>query len=58
MTASVPSVDVTPSASVRLHDLDALRAFAMLLGIALHASLSFSTLTASCLWGVSFASCA
>ncbi len=30
--------------SARLHDLDALRAFAMLLGIALHASLSFTGL--------------
>jgi peptidoglycan/LPS O-acetylase OafA/YrhL len=40
----ITSVDLTPSVSLRRHDLDALRAFAMLLGIALHASLSFSTL--------------
>ena len=44
MSASAPSVDLTPSANLRRHDLDALRAFAMLLGIALHASLSFSTI--------------
>ncbi|HVA48656.1 MAG TPA: acyltransferase family protein [Pirellulales bacterium] len=44
MSASVPSVDLTRSASLRRHDLDALRAFAMLLGIVLHASLSFSTI--------------
>ena len=44
MSASAPSVDSTPSASLRRHDLDALRAFAMLLGIALHASLSFATI--------------
>lgn len=31
-----------PSTSARRHDLDALRAFAMLLGIALHAALSFA----------------
>ncbi len=31
-----------PPASARRHDLDALRAFAMLLGIALHAALSFT----------------
>jgi peptidoglycan/LPS O-acetylase OafA/YrhL len=44
MSVSESSVDRTVSASLRRHDLDALRAFAMLLGIALHASLSFSTL--------------
>src|SRR5262249_47411692 len=44
MSASDSSADLTPSASLRRHDLDALRAFAMLLGMALHASLSFSTL--------------
>ena len=44
MSASAPSADSIPSASLRRHDFDALRAFAMLLGIALHASLSFSTL--------------
>ncbi|HCN76009.1 MAG TPA: hypothetical protein DIT13_02295 [Verrucomicrobiales bacterium] len=32
----------TPRANSRRHDLDALRAFAMLLGIALHAALSFT----------------
>lgn len=32
-----------PPASSRRHDLDALRAFAMLLGIALHAALSFAS---------------
>ena len=41
---SDPSPELSPSARLRRHDLDALRAFAMLLGIALHASLSFSTL--------------
>jgi hypothetical protein len=44
MSATAPSVELTSSASLRRHDLDAVRAFAMLLGIALHASLSFSTL--------------
>ena len=44
MSANNRSAPATPSASLRLHDLDALRAFAMLLGIALHASLSFSTI--------------
>jgi peptidoglycan/LPS O-acetylase OafA/YrhL len=44
MSATAPSVELTPSASLRRHDLDAVRAFAMLLGVALHASLSFSTL--------------
>jgi peptidoglycan/LPS O-acetylase OafA/YrhL len=44
MSAIDLSVDLTPSASLRRHDLDAVRALAMLLGIALHASLSFSTL--------------
>jgi fucose 4-O-acetylase-like acetyltransferase len=44
MSADVRSVRLTASASLRRHDLDALRAFAMLLGIVLHASLSFSTL--------------
>ncbi len=34
---------VAPNAAKRWHDLDALRGFAMLLGIALHASLSFFT---------------
>ncbi|WP_165226565.1 acyltransferase family protein [Aquisphaera insulae] len=33
---------IRPSTSERRHDLDALRAFAMLLGIALHACLSFA----------------
>jgi peptidoglycan/LPS O-acetylase OafA/YrhL len=45
MFGSAPSVELTSSASLRRHDLDAVRAFAMLLGIALHASLSFSTLS-------------
>ncbi len=44
MSASASSVELSSSASLRRHDLDALRAFAMLLGIALHASLSFTTL--------------
>lgn len=44
MSTSVPSLEPAPTESLRRHDLDALRAFAMLLGIALHASLSFSTL--------------
>jgi peptidoglycan/LPS O-acetylase OafA/YrhL len=44
MSATAPSPELTSSASLRRHDLDAVRAFAMLLGIALHASLSFSTL--------------
>jgi Acyltransferase family/Ankyrin repeats (3 copies) len=44
MSTSDPSPELTASARLRRHDLDALRAFAMLLGIALHASLSFSTL--------------
>jgi peptidoglycan/LPS O-acetylase OafA/YrhL len=44
MPATANSVELTSSASLRRHDLDAVRAFAMLLGIALHASLSFSTL--------------
>jgi peptidoglycan/LPS O-acetylase OafA/YrhL len=44
MSATALSVELTASASLRRHDLDAVRAFAMLLGIALHASLSFSTL--------------
>jgi peptidoglycan/LPS O-acetylase OafA/YrhL len=34
--------DATPTAMPRRHDLDALRAFAMLLGIALHGALSFT----------------
>src|SRR3569623_690097 len=42
LSACVPPVDLLSSESLRRHDLDALRAFAMLLGIALHASLSFS----------------
>ena len=33
----------TASGITRRHDLDALRAFAMLLGIALHAVLSFTS---------------
>lgn len=37
---SVPNAPSVPAAS-RRHDLDALRAFAMLLGIGLHAMLSF-----------------
>ncbi|MGH7135533.1 MAG: acyltransferase family protein, partial [Pirellulales bacterium] len=44
MSASVPTADAARSLSLRRHDLDALRAFAMLLGIVLHASLSFSTI--------------
>jgi peptidoglycan/LPS O-acetylase OafA/YrhL len=44
MSAIAPSTEMTSSASLRRHDLDAVRAFAMLLGIALHACLSFSTL--------------
>jgi len=36
-----PDSDAPPSSAVRLHDLDALRAIAMLLGIVLHAALSF-----------------
>jgi len=44
MSATAPSVELTSSLSLRRHDLDAVRAFAMLLGIALHASLSFSTI--------------
>jgi hypothetical protein len=44
MSTSDPSVELSSSASLRRHDLDAVRAFAMLLGIALHACLSFSTL--------------
>src|SRR3569623_2062254 len=42
MSASVRPVDLPSSESLRRHDLDALRAFAMLLGIALHAALAFS----------------
>jgi len=42
MTAPEPPIVASlPSASRRWHDLDALRAFAMLLGIGLHAALSF-----------------
>ena len=44
MSATAPSVELTSSASLRRHDLDAVRTFAMLLGVALHASLSFSTI--------------
>jgi len=40
VTSSLPDTDASHS-STRRHDLDALRAFAMLLGIALHISLSF-----------------
>ena len=38
---TMTSPDATPSTGKRRHDLDALRGFAMLLGIGLHASLSF-----------------
>ena len=38
---AMTSPDATPSGGKRRHDLDALRGFAMLLGIGLHASLSF-----------------
>lgn len=45
MSTSAPtsstSTVVAPAPTVRSHDLDALRGFAMLLGIALHAALSF-----------------
>jgi peptidoglycan/LPS O-acetylase OafA/YrhL len=44
MSATASSFELTSSASLRRHDLDAVRALAMLLGIALHACLSFSTL--------------
>ncbi|MHC4606447.1 MAG: acyltransferase family protein, partial [Planctomycetota bacterium] len=39
MTGSIPRA--VPEPGARRHDLDALRGFAMLLGIALHAGLSF-----------------
>ncbi|MFW2381171.1 MAG: acyltransferase family protein [Acidimicrobiales bacterium] len=40
---SKPTDTASPGRSVRRHDLDALRGFAMVLGIALHASMSFFT---------------
>ncbi|QEH32873.1 Glucans biosynthesis protein C [Aquisphaera giovannonii] len=40
--STVPApIELEPTKAQRRHDLDALRAFAMLLGIALHASMSF-----------------
>lgn len=50
MTGTIPDVAgfvsgaVPPPPPARRHDLDALRAFAMLLGIGLHASLSFAVI--------------
>lgn len=44
MSTNPTTVDSTPSESLRRHDLDALRAFAMLLGILLHVAMSFTTL--------------
>lgn len=41
MSLSPPPPEAPPSGSARRHDLDALRGFAMLLGVGLHASLAF-----------------
>jgi Acyltransferase family/Ankyrin repeats (many copies) len=44
MSADTQPVATATAEGTRRHDLDALRAFAMLLGVALHASLSFTPL--------------